>query len=193
MAGETAVPAMGSTGGGGSTQNFSLEDLVHAAQHGDYPFLEVAIESHNISPSTVDAEGCSLLHWASINNRLEIVKFLSSKSMDLNYSGGANNETALQWAVRNVRSTELVAHLLSHEVDLRWRSKYGLDALFIAVQTGNFNVVYLLLTRGADPNTSSLPTSKRKRSTSIKISQDTHARCMQEHVEVQWCTTHGDK
>lgn len=133
--------------------NFGVDELVHAAQHGDFPFIENAVENYNISPSTTDSDGCSLLHWASINNRVSIVNFLLSKSVNINYTGGANNETALQWAVRSTRSAELVSIFLSHEADLTHKSKYGLDALFIAVQAGNMSIVYLLLVAGADPNT----------------------------------------
>jgi ankyrin repeat protein len=155
-----AIPVTGKIIGTNAEQqknksDFTVDELVHAAQHGDFPFIETAVEGYNISASLLDSDGCSLMHWACINNRLKIAQFLLGKNIDINYAGGANNETALQWAVRNPGGTELVGFLLAQcqDINIAHKSKYGLDALFIAVQTGNFDIVYLLLVAGADPNT----------------------------------------
>jgi ankyrin repeat protein len=136
-----------------SRTEFTVDKIVHAVQYGDFPFIETAIEQYQISPALTDSDGCSIFHWACINNRREIANFLIGRKINVNYIGGANQENALQWAVRNLKAIELVSILLLNEADFMHKSKYGLDALFIAVHAGNMHAVYLLLLNGSNPNT----------------------------------------
>lgn len=141
--------------------DFSIDELVEAAQRGDLPYLENAVELHKILPTVTDLKGCSLLHWACLNAHINIAKFLLSReNFDINYAGGENDETALQWAVRNENNTELVSIMLHHQISIDTTHKSNensgsLDALFIAVQAGHFHIVYLLLVHGANPDTRS--------------------------------------
>lgn len=59
------------------------------------------IERYGLPPNLSDKDGCTLLHWAAINNRLQIVKYLISRRADVNAVGGINGEIPLQWAVRH--------------------------------------------------------------------------------------------
>lgn len=47
-----------------------------------------------------DAETVTLLHWASINNRKEIVKYLIAKGASVDAIGGELQSTPLHWATR---------------------------------------------------------------------------------------------
>ena len=49
-----------------------------------------------------DAETVTLLHWASINNRKEIVKYLIAKGATVDAIGGELQSTPLHWATRSV-------------------------------------------------------------------------------------------
>ena len=53
-----------------------------------------------IDVNQMDAENVSLLHWASINNRIEIVRYLLSRGAAVDRIGGELKSTALHWAVR---------------------------------------------------------------------------------------------
>lgn len=45
----------------------------HAAQHGDLETLMRLLESGQATSDSVDSDDCSLLHWAAINNRLNVL------------------------------------------------------------------------------------------------------------------------
>lgn len=45
-------------------------------------------------------ENVTLLHWAAINNRLEIVNYLVSRGAIVDAIGGELESTPLQWATR---------------------------------------------------------------------------------------------
>ena len=54
----------------------SITDVISAVQYGDIDLLKQYIELGEYNINTVDSEGCSLLHWAAINNRIEIARYL---------------------------------------------------------------------------------------------------------------------
>mmetsp|Transcript_421 Transcript_421/g.733 ORF Transcript_421/g.733 Transcript_421/m.733 type:complete len:708 (+) Transcript_421:38-2161(+) len=140
----------------GSNDNaveYSVDSLVHAVQWGDLSFVEKAIDSFGMSPDTTDADGCSLLHWAAINNRIEIVRYLFGKKANVSVIGGKNQETALQWALRCKNCATLVHLFLAEGIDIHHKSSYGCDALFVAVQCGQLKATFMLLHAGANPDT----------------------------------------
>lgn len=47
-------------------------DARQAAQFGDIERLRYLLDSGQATASATDSDDCSLLHWASINNRLEV-------------------------------------------------------------------------------------------------------------------------
>ena len=132
---------------------YTTNGLVHAVQWGDLSYVEVAVDQNNFSPDTTDVDGCSLLHWAAINNRLEVAKYLISKGANVNSVGGNNMENPLQWALRCSTCTELLSLLISEEASITHKSIYGCDALMIAVQCNQLNASLVILNAGADPNT----------------------------------------
>jgi len=92
------------------------------------------------------------MHWATINNRLEIVKYLIHKNADVNRVGGSNVENPLQWALRSRNCAPQVHLLVAEEADIHHKSSYGCDSLFVAVKCNQLNGVFLLLNAGGDPN-----------------------------------------
>lgn len=51
-------------------------DLVSAVQQGEYGTIREALRKRVASPNMHDAQGCSLLQWAAINNRFAIANLL---------------------------------------------------------------------------------------------------------------------
>jgi hypothetical protein len=139
-----------------SSEIVSADKLVHAVQYGDLSYVEKAVEKHKFSSDTVDHDGCSLLHWAAINARLEIIQYLVHKRANVNIVGGDNGEIPLQWAARQTHCAKIIDFFLAENANIHHKSVFGYDSLFLAVQAGNLHIVYLLLHHGANPNTTDL-------------------------------------
>lgn len=136
-----------------SDSGYTVENLIHAVQWGDFNQVESSIERHGFSVNSLDSDGCSLLHWAAINGRLNIAKYLVNKGANVHLTGGNNNENPLQWSVRSKNSISVLSLLLSEGASITHKSVYGCDALMIAVQSEQLNAVLALLHAGADVNT----------------------------------------
>jgi ankyrin repeat protein len=132
---------------------YTLGTLVHAIQWGDLNHVENAVEKFGFSVDSVDVDGCSLLHWAAINNRLDIARYLVNKGANSHVTGGNNNENPLQWCVRSSNCLALLTLFLNEGVSMTHKSIYGCDTLMIAVQCEQLNAVLALLHAGADVNT----------------------------------------
>ena len=80
------------------------QQAVIADQQGNLEEVKALVESGAVSVGWKDhqAGGCTLLHWASINGRMEVVEYLLSNQAPINAIGGALQETSLQWAARQV-------------------------------------------------------------------------------------------
>ena len=144
-------------------------DAVQAVQEGDQDALLHALKSKIILPNTIDVDGCSLLHWAAINNRLNIARLLLAWGSNPLQSGGVLNEIPLQWAIRKKymamvkllinwinsnsggsgggSSSSISSSMLSH------KNKLGNDSLHIAIRSYDINTIFLLLLWGSNPNT----------------------------------------
>ena len=89
------------------------------------------------SANAKDSQGCSLLHWAAINNRFAIANLLIDHGADVGYSGGLLNENALQWAARRKFYSMVDLLIRKGENILSHRSDRGHDCLKIAHELGN--------------------------------------------------------
>jgi len=123
----------------------SVNDVCDAIQHGT-----LNAEELSVSPNATDADGCSLLHWAAINNRVRIAKELIRQGAMVNLRGGTLGETPLMWASRFFYP-RMVTLLLENGAEVGLKSKLGYDALHLACQSGNINIVLILLALGQAP------------------------------------------
>lgn len=85
-----------------------------AVQYGYYDRVVELIESDPSLASKPLNGNVTLLHWAAINNRLEIAEYLIGKRAQVDAIGGELASTPLQWAVRDGK-LPMVAYLLSHD------------------------------------------------------------------------------
>ena len=92
--------------------------------------------------------GCSLLHWAAINNRHDIAELLINQGAIINIPGGMLGETPLLWAIRK-KYYRMMQLLIVKGADLRVKSVQGLDGLHMAVRAGDWNMLFMLLHFGA--------------------------------------------
>jgi hypothetical protein len=72
--------------------------IVQAVQYNEMERVKELIESNEINVNTPDQEGCYLLHWASINNHMELVRYLIAKGATVDVKGGDLLSTPLHWA-----------------------------------------------------------------------------------------------
>ena len=63
-------------------------DIVKAAQFGALDRLRHLVEGEGADVNELDEERVSLLHWAAINNRKDVVKYLIQRGADVNVIGG---------------------------------------------------------------------------------------------------------
>ncbi|RYH29322.1 hypothetical protein EON65_08925 [archaeon] len=130
-----------------------VDKVIKAVQYGDLKFVETAVEVHHVSVDTKDGDDCSLLHWAAINNRVEIIEFLLHRKANVNCVGGENKEIPLQWAVRQAHCAPVVQLLISEKSNIHHKSVHGYDALFLAAQACHVHIAYLLLVAHANVDT----------------------------------------
>jgi palmitoyltransferase ZDHHC13/17 len=98
--------------------------------------------------STPGNGNITLLHWAAINNRVQVAWYLLSKGAQIDAYGGELKSTPLQWAVRNGK-IQMVAFLLSERstVSLCWS---GLSSIHLASMFGHTDIVGYLVAKGED-------------------------------------------
>lgn len=128
-----------------------FSDIVSAVQLGDLDVIVDAIETKIIDAKAVDKDGCSLLHWAAINNRCEVARYLIDNGANVNAAGGLLMELPLAWAVRK-NFQAMVLLLLQSGSDINHYNKAHLTVLHLAFKQGDLNLIFMLLYCGADPN-----------------------------------------
>ncbi|AMD19863.1 HCL288Cp [Eremothecium sinecaudum] len=135
-----------------------LNQYHEACQMGDLKTVKELIESGtiDIKHDWDDIERVSGIHFASGNNRLNLVKYLISQGADVNMKAGDFEATPLHWASK-MGYVYIVHALIENGADLSLLDKQGFDALHIATFSSNIMLVlYLLFTErlsvdSADP------------------------------------------
>ncbi|KAF8764776.1 Palmitoyltransferase ZDHHC17 like protein [Argiope bruennichi] len=80
-------------------EDYSTFDIVKATQFGIFERCQEIIEG-GYDVNRPDSENVTLLHWAAINNRQEIVRYYISKGAHVDTIGGELHSTPLHWATR---------------------------------------------------------------------------------------------
>lgn len=129
--------------------NPDLARFMTGCQQGQLDIVKELIESRKITANDTFSDLVTGLHWACINNRLTIVKYLCSNDIskaDTNFLGGDLKATPLHWACRN-GLVYIVDYLLTHtDADPSLRDAQSYNALHLAVHSSNIMlVIYLLL------------------------------------------------
>ncbi|CCD26259.1 palmitoyltransferase AKR1 NDAI_0H00850 [Naumovozyma dairenensis CBS 421] len=123
-----------------------------ACQTGDLTTVKQLISSgvidikHDYDDVAVNDENerTTGLHWASINNRLSVVKYLISQGADVNATTGNLNATPLHWAAR-YGYVYIVDYLLQHGADPSLCDLQGFNLLHLAINSSNIMLVVYVL------------------------------------------------
>jgi ankyrin repeat protein len=132
-------------------KEYSQLDAVKATQYGVLERLKELIESNQCDPNKPDSENVYLLHWAAINNRLEIAKYLISLGVKVDVIGGELESTPLNWAARSGH-VHMVILLMQNGADPRLFDIEGFSTIHLAVMFAHSNVAAYLLVQGIDPD-----------------------------------------
>lgn len=116
---------------------------VRAAQYNMIDELRQLIDSGSLTANTRDSEDCTLLQWAAINNRKDIVQELLLRGADVNAIGGFLRESALQWAVRQ-GALEATVMLIQNGADPHLLGTEGVNAMHLALQFKHIDTVLFL-------------------------------------------------
>ena len=120
-------------------------DVLTAVQEGEFDAVQEVIGGRFVSANALDQSGCSLLHWAAINNRIEIARFLIENGLTKSAAGGVLGESPLQWAIRKKYYLMMELIYKQTQCDLSLKAKQGYDALHLACRLGKhiFNIILL--------------------------------------------------
>lgn len=132
-------------------QDYEGCDIVKATQYGAFSRVRELVESGRWDVNQPDDEDVTLLHWAAINNRREIVAYLVRRGARVDALGGELRSTPLHWACRQGQLDAAVV-LLQAGADSALRDAEGCACLHLAAQFGHTPVVAYLVARGAVPD-----------------------------------------
>ncbi|BFZ04808.1 hypothetical protein BsWGS_07847 [Bradybaena similaris] len=129
-------------------EDFHSFDIVRATQYGVFHRVRELVEA-GYDVNQMDHENVSLLHWAAINNRTELVNYFVSKGAVVDRIGGNLNSTPLHWATRQGH-LPMVVQLLSFGADPSLRDGEGCSCIHLAAQFGHTAIVAYLIAKGQD-------------------------------------------
>lgn len=99
--------------------DYSGFDIVKATQYGAISRVKELIEA-GWDVNQPDSETVTLLHWAAINNRKDIIKYFLAKGAVVDAVGGELNATPLHWATRQGHLGKEKLILFSNFLVLLW-------------------------------------------------------------------------
>ncbi|EER36484.1 palmitoyltransferase akr1 [Histoplasma capsulatum H143] len=120
------------------------EDIMQLARLGEIAAIQKLFESGKFNARYADEEGITPLHWAAINNRYALCKFLLESGADVNAKGGESVATAAMWAAQRCHYY-IVNLLLQHGADPLSTDIQGYNILHLATIDGNAFLLVLLL------------------------------------------------
>uniref|UniRef100_A0A8C7L014 Palmitoyltransferase n=1 Tax=Oncorhynchus kisutch TaxID=8019 RepID=A0A8C7L014_ONCKI len=128
--------------------DYSTWDIVKATQYGIFERCRELVEA-GYDVQQPDKENVTLLHWAAINNRIDLVKYYISKGAMVDQLGGDLNSTPLHWATRQGHLS-MVVQLLKYGSDPSLIDGEGCSCVHLAAQFGHTSIVAYLIAKGQD-------------------------------------------
>uniref|UniRef100_A0A8C2TPH6 Palmitoyltransferase n=1 Tax=Coturnix japonica TaxID=93934 RepID=A0A8C2TPH6_COTJA len=126
-------------------------DIVKATQYGMVERCKELVEA-GYDVRQPDKENVTLLHWAAINNRQELVKYYISKGAVVDQLGGDLNSTPLHWAIRQGH-LPMVILLLKCGADPSLIDGEGFSSIHLAVLFQHVPIVAYLISKGQNVDT----------------------------------------
>ncbi|NXN06987.1 ZDH13 Palmitoyltransferase, partial [Indicator maculatus] len=127
-------------------EDSSTCDIVKATQYGLIERCKELVEA-GYDVRQPDKENVTLLHWAAINNRQELVKYYISKGAVVDQLGGDLNSTPLHWAIRQGH-LPMVILLLKCGADPSLIDGEGFSSIHLAVLFQHMPIIAYLISKG---------------------------------------------
>lgn len=128
-----------------NTKQEVVQKLIIACQNGDLATVKELLDSGVASANDLLEDNISALHWAAINNRLSVCRYLVSKGAIVDFHGGDLNATPLHWACR-YGLVYIVDFLIKNGADPKECDGQGFNSLLLAVHSSNIMlVIYILM------------------------------------------------
>ncbi|XP_049956340.1 palmitoyltransferase Hip14 [Schistocerca serialis cubense] len=131
-------------------QDCSGFDIVKATQYGSLARCHELIEA-GYDVNQPDSETVTLLHWAAINNRRDIIRYYISKGAVVDAIGGELAATPLHWATRQGH-LGTVTLLMQYGADPSLRDGEGCSCIHLAAQFGHTAIVAYFIAKGVNMN-----------------------------------------
>jgi ankyrin repeat protein len=128
----------------------SAEEIHDAAENGNLEKVKSLLQSNPGLVYRKDSTGRTALHYAAMNDTVEIAEALIVKRADVNTAD--NTGTTPLHLAANSGNRQMVELLLASGASLNPKDKTGLTPLLRVVLTGRDELVEVLLSKGADPN-----------------------------------------
>lgn len=125
-------------------------DIVKATQYGLLDRCTEIIEN-GYDVNTPDPQNIYLLHWAAINNKIDLIKYYISKGAIVDAVGGDIRATPLHWATRQGHLSAVVL-LMNNGADPCFYDVEGRSCLHIAAHFGFTAIAAYLIAKGVDVN-----------------------------------------
>uniref|UniRef100_A0A1I7T458 ANK_REP_REGION domain-containing protein n=2 Tax=Caenorhabditis tropicalis TaxID=1561998 RepID=A0A1I7T458_9PELO len=122
-----------------------IEMAARACQIGDIQTVRFLLNGH-VSADELDQQGCGLLHWAAINDKVDIIELLLSHNSNIDLIGGNMRSTPLHWACYNSQLSAVVC-LVKNGANPTLRNANGETALHVATKNANTTIITYLLVK----------------------------------------------
>lgn len=109
-------------------------DIVRAVQYGAIDRVKELFDE-GFDVNQPDEDTITLLHWAAINNRTNIVRYLLQQKANVDSRGGDLCSTPLHWASRQGHLSSVVL-LMNAGADPRIKDAEGCSCIHLASQFG---------------------------------------------------------
>jgi len=126
--------------------------LHQASQRGLFDSVKNLILSNKANANDKDDQNCTALHWAAINNHIEIAKFLLIHGASVDEKGGDLMATPLHWAARSGH-LQMVTLLHKYHADPTIIDSQGYNALHLAIHGGYPMLALYLISLGMEVDT----------------------------------------
>lgn len=151
--------------------NIYPDDIFGSAQYGHLTKIQRLVQAGKAKVTDRDEIGATALHWAAINDQVNICRYLLQQGADIDTPGGDLLGSPLQWAITKKRSNA-VEFLVEQGANLHYKDKQGYHALHFTVHTKSVPILSFITGRLGD----------------VKI--DTLDK--QGHTPLAWTVYHGD-
>lgn len=145
---DSAVPLQPNNQPQAQVEDPKLYGIVKAVQYGVFGRVQELVDG-GVDVNEMDKENVSLLHWASINNRTEIIRYLVDRGAVVDRFGGDLNSTPLHWATRQGHLSTVVL-LMSFGADPTLLDGEGCRCVHLAAQFGHTAILAYLIAKGND-------------------------------------------